>query len=352
MQNIPKIKVGVVAVSRDCFPESLSVGRRRALISAYHRLFGKDADIYECPVCIVESEKQMLQAYEDVVNAGCNALCVYLGNFGPEIAETMLAQRWVQKTGYPVMFCAALISGQLLTKAGVPLALCLLIAILVGFLFGAFNGVLVAYAGVPPFITSMAGMMIAKGVGSVATKTQSISWPQIADASGWYRNLIKINIGSFTFPVGLVILLAVAAVCAVVLNKTLAGRYILCLGSNKEAVRLSGINVRRWEMLAYIICGTLAGVAAIFYVGAYTTVQPGLGDTFNNDAIASCVMGGTSMAGGIASISGTVIGTMIIALLQEGIMAMGFQKDYQYVITGIIVVISVCLDVRSKMRKN
>ena len=107
MQNIPKIKVGVVAVSRDCFPESLSVDRRRALISAYHRLFGKDADIYECPVCIVESEKQMLQAYEDVVNAGCNALCVYLGNFGPEIAETMLAQRWVQKTGYPVMFCAA-----------------------------------------------------------------------------------------------------------------------------------------------------------------------------------------------------------------------------------------------------
>ena len=107
MQNIPKIKVGVVAVSRDCFPESLSVGRRRALISAYHRLFGKDADIYKCPVCIVESEKQMIQAYEDVVNAGCNALCVYLGNFGPEIAETMLAQRWVQKTGYPVMFCAA-----------------------------------------------------------------------------------------------------------------------------------------------------------------------------------------------------------------------------------------------------
>ena len=107
MQNIPKIKVGVVAVSRDCFPESLSVGRRKALTSAYHRLFGKDADIYECPVCIVESEKQMLQAYEDVVNAGCNALCVYLGNFGPEIAETMLAQRWVQKTGYPVMFCAA-----------------------------------------------------------------------------------------------------------------------------------------------------------------------------------------------------------------------------------------------------
>lgn len=250
----------------------------------------------------------------------------------------------------PVMFCAALISGQLLTKAGVPLALCLLIAILVGFLFGAFNGVLVAYAGVPPFITSMAGMMIAKGVGSVATKTQSISWPQIADASGWYRNLIKINIGSFTFPVGLVILLAVAAVCAVVLNKTLAGRYILCLGSNKEAVRLSGINVRRWEMLAYIICGTLAGVAAIFYVGAYTTVQPGLGDTFNNDAIASCVMGGTSMAGGAGSVVGTLLGVFVMSLLKTGLPFIGFQANWQQIITGLVLILAVALDVMKNRR--
>ena len=105
-------------------------------------------------------------------------------------------------------------------------------------------------------------------------------------------------------------------------------------------------------MTAYIICGTLAGVAAIFYVGAYTTVQPGLGDTFNNEAIASCVMGGTSMTGGIASMGGTIIGTLIIAVLQEGIMAMGFQKEYQFVITGIIVIVAVYLDVRSKARKD
>jgi len=105
-------------------------------------------------------------------------------------------------------------------------------------------------------------------------------------------------------------------------------------------------------MIAYVICGTLAGVAAIAYVGAYTTVQPGLGDTFNNDAIASCVMGGTSMAGGVASIGGSIIGVMIISLLQEGILAMGFQKDYQYVITGIIVILAVYADVRSKKRKN
>lgn len=252
----------------------------------------------------------------------------------------------------PVMFCAALIAGQLMTKSGVPVSFCLIIVILVGCLFGILNGFLVAYIGVPPFITSMAGMMIAKGVGSVFTKTQSVAWPQSADSNGWYRYLLKFNIGSFQFPMGLVLLLAAAVICSVILNKTRAGRYILCLGSNKEAVRLSGINVKKWEMLAYIICGTLAGVASIFYVGAYTIVQPGLGDSFNNEAIASCVMGGTSMVGGVASISGTIMGTFIIALLQEGIMAMGFQKDYQYIITGIIVLIAVYLDVRSKLRKK
>lgn len=252
----------------------------------------------------------------------------------------------------PVMFCAALIAGQLLTKSGVPMAMCLLVAVMVGLLFGVLNGALVAYGGLPPFITSMASMMAAKGVGSVFTKTQSVSWPQSTAADGWYRNFIKLDIGGFQFPTGLVILLAAAVICSVILNKTLTGRYILCLGSNKEAVRLSGINVNKWEMIAYIICGTLAGIAAIFYVGAYTTVQPGLGDTFNNEAIASCVMGGTSMTGGVASMSGTVIGTLIIAVLQEGIMAMGFQKEYQYVITGLIVIVAVYLDVRSKTGKN
>lgn len=102
MKNIPEVKVGIVAVSRDCFPESLSVNRRKALVAAYRKKFGAQ-DIYECPVCIVESEVQAEQAIADLKEAGCNALCVYLGNFGPEISETMLAQNF----SGPVMFCAA-----------------------------------------------------------------------------------------------------------------------------------------------------------------------------------------------------------------------------------------------------
>ena len=112
------------------------------------------------------------------------------------------------------------------------------------------------------------------------------------------------------------------------------------------------MDVKKWEMISYIICGLLVGIGAIFYVAAYTTVQPGYGDQYNNEAIAGCVMGGTSMAGGLASISGTVIGVFIIALLQEGILALGFTKDYQLIITGVIVIAAVFSDVVARRRKN
>ncbi len=102
MQNIPQVKIGIVAVSRDCFPESLSVERRKALAAAYRKKY-RASDIYECPICIVESEIQAMQALDDLKRKKCNALCVYLGNFGPEISETMLAQKFCG----PVMFCAA-----------------------------------------------------------------------------------------------------------------------------------------------------------------------------------------------------------------------------------------------------
>lgn len=248
----------------------------------------------------------------------------------------------------PVMFCSALISGYCLTKYNLPLWLCIGISVAVGAAFGCVGGYLVAYRYLPSFITSMALMQVAKGIGSIFTKTQSVTWPAVGADNSWYRYLVKWN----NFPTGLVLLAIAAVICSIVLYKTKAGRYMLHIGSNKEAVRLSGVDTRRWEMLAYVICGIMAGIAAIFYVGAYTTVQPGLGDTFNNEAIAACVMGGTSMAGGSASILGTFIGAIIVALMQEGILAMGFTISYQYVLTGLIVLGAVTADILSRRRKN
>ncbi|MFI3213371.1 MAG: ABC transporter permease [Eubacteriales bacterium] len=247
----------------------------------------------------------------------------------------------------PVMFASALISGYCLTQYGLPLIVCLLISILVGAMFGTLNGWFVSYMYIPPFITSLASMQMAKGLGSIFTKTQSVTWPT-SDVALLVKNMVRLG----NIPTGLIFLIVVACICAIILNKTKIGRYMLFIGSNREAVRLSGINTKRWEMLAYIFCGTLAGIAAIFYVGAYTTVQPGLGDTFNNEAIAACVMGGTSMVGGVASILGTILGAFTIALMQEGILAMGFTISYQYVFTGLIVLAAVTADVSSRRRKN
>lgn len=248
----------------------------------------------------------------------------------------------------PVMFASALISGYCLTQYHVPLWLCLVISLLVGLAFGTLNGFFVTRCHLPSFITSMASMQIAKGIGSVFTKTQSVTWPIAGSENSWFRYLVRWG----NVPTGLICLIVVAAICAFVLNKTKAGRYILCIGSNREAVTLSGVNTKKWEMLAFMISGLLAGVAAIFYVGAYTTVQPGLGDTFNNEAIAACVMGGTSMIGGQASILGTVIGALIVALMQEGILAMGFTISYQYVLTGLIVLAAVLADILSSSRRK
>ena len=249
----------------------------------------------------------------------------------------------------PVMFCCALISGYCLGSYGVPCALAMVICILIGVCFGVFNGWLVSYMSVPPFIVSMASMNIAKGLASVFTKTQSVSWPLGNDpANGWFRNIVSYK----GFPVGLVIFLAAAVICGIVLYRTKPGRYILCLGSNSEAVRLSGVNTKKWRMLAYIICGMMAGIAALFFVATYTTVQPGYGDQYNNEAIAGCVMGGTSMVGGLASIGGTVIGVCIISLLQQGILAFSLGKGQQMIITGIIVIAAVYADVSARRRKN
>ena len=248
----------------------------------------------------------------------------------------------------PVMYCAALIGGQLLVVCHWPLWLCLLICIAVGLVFGIFNGLMVAYMKLPSFISSMASMRIAQGIGSLATKSAGVSWPSSGQENDWYRKLVNWN----GLPTGLIILLVVAVICAIILNRTRIGRYILCIGSNREAVRLSGVDTRKWEALAYIICGILAGIAAIMYVGVNTKVTTSGGDTFNNNAIAACVMGGTSMAGGTASIAGSVIGIVIIALLRVGISAMKFSPDWQYIITGAIVALAVYTDIRSSARKK
>ena len=206
--------------------------------------------------------------------------------------------------------------------------------------------------GLPPFIATLGSMMLSKGIGSVITKAQSVTWPQASSEQGWFRSIFKINQNGVLIPTGFILLIAVAILAAILLNKTKPGRYILALGSNSEATRLSGVNVAKWRTLAYVISGTLAGLAGLAYASIYSTVLPGGGGGFELDAIAGVVIGGTSMSGGYGTISGTLIGVFIMSVLKTGLPFIGLQTHYQQIATGIVLVFAVYMDVLNRKKKH
>lgn len=251
-----------------------------------------------------------------------------------------------------VLTCSALISGSLITKHNMPVAVGLIVCILIGTLFGLLNGVMVSYMGLPPFIATLGSMMLSKGLGSIFTKAQSITWPQASTEQGWFRNIFKINQDGLLIPTGFILLMVMAVLASILLNKTKPGRYITALGSNSEATRLSGVNVAKWRTLAYVISGTMAGVAGLAYASIYSTILPGGGGGFELDAIAGVVIGGTSMSGGFGTISGTLIGVFIMSVLKTGLPFIGLQTHYQQVATGIVLVFAVFMDVVNRKKKN
>ena len=251
-----------------------------------------------------------------------------------------------------VMMCSALISGSLITKYNCPVWLGLIICILIGAIFGAMNGLMVSYMKLPPFIATLGTMMLSKGLGSVFTKAQSVTWPQAGTENGWFRNIFKINMGGVIIPTGFILLIIIAVAASILLNKTRPGRYIVSLGSNYEATRLSGVNVAKYRTLAYIISGTLSGLAGLAYAAIYSTILPGGGGGMELDAIAGVVIGGTSMSGGYGTISGTLLGVFIMSVLKTGLPFIGLQTHYQQIATGVVLVLAVFMDVWNRNKKK
>lgn len=241
-----------------------------------------------------------------------------------------------------VMNTSALIAGFITLKMGLPIIVALIISIIIGLLFGLINGLLITKAKINPFVTTLATQMIAVGLGSIFTKVQTVNYPLRDAADGWYKSIFKLGSG---FPIGIIVIALVAILMSVILRKTKFGRYLLAIGSNEEAARLSGINTEKYVMLSFVLCGFFAGLAGIAYAATYTTIMPGEGVGFELDAIAASVIGGSSLAGGKATILGTIIGVFIMTVLKVGLPFIGLQSHYQILITGIVLLIAVYLDV-------
>jgi ribose transport system permease protein len=146
-------------------------------------------------------------------------------------------------------------------------------------------------------------------------------------------------------PNAVLILLVLAVLASLVLNKTLLGRYAAALGSNEEAVRLSGVNVDRWKIAIYAFSGAICGVAGLLIASRLNSAQPALGQGYELDAIAAVVIGGTSLAGGEGTILGTIIGAFIISTLTNGLRILSVPQEWQTVVTGVIIIVAVYMDI-------
>lgn len=244
-----------------------------------------------------------------------------------------------------VMMAGTIIGGTAYKTWGWPLGVSLILIIVVCIAFGIFNGLMVSRLKMPPFIVTLGTMMISMGVGSIVSNVQSVAFPTRSSDDGWYKGLFKIiSEDGVSIPTGAFLLLGVVIISYIILNNTKMGRYIYAIGSNKEAARLSGVNVARWEMMAYVVAGTYAGIGGISYAAIYTTVIPAQGQGFELFAIAGAVIGGTSLAGGVGTVFGTLIGVFIMSTLSIGLPSMNLQAHYQTFFTGVVVIGAVLLD--------
>ena len=243
-----------------------------------------------------------------------------------------------------VCIAASVLAGHFYS-AGMPLWLTIPVMIAIGALFGTLNGLLVAKLKLPAFIATLGTMMLSRGLSAIIVAVPNIFYP-----TGTWFNQVFSNYNKI--PVGLIWVLALTLVCMYLMYKNKIGRYILAIGSNEEATRLSGINTDKYKMIAYILSGVGAGVAAIFWSASFTTVASATGSGMELDAIAGVYIGGTSAAGGIASVFGSIIGSMMLVVIRSGLnfvlakFSLNINATYvTYVLTGIIVVAAVLMDI-------
>lgn len=246
-----------------------------------------------------------------------------------------------------VMVGSALIGGVAYNVWGFSIVLSLLVVLASAIVFGLMNGILIGKLGLPPFIATLGMQFISLGYCSVIAKVQTQTYPSLMSEDGWFKQVIYKNNG---FPMGVVWLVLFFALAWILLNKTVLGRYTYAIGSNEEAVELSGIKTGNWKILVYAVNGFFCGLAGMIYASTYSSITPQTGNGQEMYAIAACVIGGTSLAGGVGSLWGTILGVFVISVLKTGLLSMSLPVQWQQVLIGVVVLLAVLMDVL-RMRK-
>ena len=249
------------------------------------------------------------------------------------------------------LVCYALVGGYMIVHKGMPVVVGILIAILMGVIIGLINGILVAVMDLPPFLATLCTCMITRGLGSICSKSFGISWPPAGTEGSWFRKIFKITLENNTkIPIGFIWVILIVIIMGFVLNHTKVGRYTIAIGSNKEATRLAGVNVKFYHVTAYAICGLFAGLAGVAYAATYVTIYPGTGAGFEMDAIGGAIVGGVSASGGSGTILGAFLGVIVISLMKIGLPFIGLQANWQQIFTGLVLLGAVLIDVVKKKK--
>jgi ribose transport system permease protein len=239
------------------------------------------------------------------------------------------------------MALCAVMSGVFLVNWHLPLPIGVAGAILFGGLIGFVNGFNVAILKIPPFIATLAMMLVAQGLALVISNSAPIYF---TDVPGYSAISTGNLIPGVNFPNAVIILTVVAVIAAVVLNKTVLGRYTYSIGSNEEATALSGINTKKWLIIIYTLAGLFIGLAGVMISARLGSAQPATGMGYELQAIAAVVIGGTSLFGGKGTIVGTVIGALIMSVLNNGLQIVSVPQEWQNVILGGVILFAVYAD--------
>ena len=230
-------------------------------------------------------------------------------------------------------------------QAGCPIPLALLVGLAVGMACGLVNGVLISFGRIPPFISTLGMMSVARGSALLYTGGRPVS--------GFSESFRFLATGKILFiPTPVVIMIAVYLIAYFVLNRTKFGRYTYAIGGNEEAAILSGVNVKLHKAMVYGVCGMLSGLGAIILTARLNSAQPIAGMMYELDAIAATVIGGTSLMGGQGSVIGTLIGAFIMGVLRNGLNLLGVSSFFQQVVIGSVIIIAVLMDMALKKKRD
>ena len=223
------------------------------------------------------------------------------------------------------------------SRYGFPIGAALLAGVLIGVLFGLFNGFVISKTTIPPFIVTLATMNIARGLAGAYTggspvRVVSKEWQFVG--AGYIGGI----------PVPVIIMFVVYVISLLILNRTKFGRHVYAVGGNVTAAEFSGIKVTRVKFIVYLYTGIMAGIAGIILASRMYSGQPTAGEGAEMDAIAAVVVGGTSMAGGSGKLGGTLIGALIIGVLNNGLNLMNVNSFWQTVVKGIVILLAVTTD--------